>query len=66
MDDTHCRAETADEKSEGNDAEPGVDVGMTMEELTHRVDVRVVPRVRAIAALGGANGWRFKGLSLLQ
>jgi hypothetical protein len=48
MNDGDCAAESGDEKPEGNDAEPGVDVGMTMEELTHRVDVRVVPRVRAL------------------
>jgi hypothetical protein len=33
------------EKAESNDTEPGIDVGVTMEELTHRVDVRVVPRL---------------------
>jgi hypothetical protein len=47
MDHADHHTDSGDEESEGNDAEPGVDVGLTMEELTHRVDVRVVPRWRA-------------------
>ena len=40
-------AETGGEDAKCNDAEPRIDVGMAMEELTHRVDVRVVPLVLA-------------------
>ena len=33
-------AEDGGEADDGQDAEPGVDVGVAMEDLTHRVDVR--------------------------
>ena len=32
--------EAADEQEKRQDTEPGVDVGVAMEELTHRVDVQ--------------------------
>ena len=38
----HC-AETGGEDAKCNDAEPRIDIGMAMKELTHRVGVRVVP-----------------------
>ena len=38
-------AETCGEDAKCNDAEPRIDIGMAMKELTHRVGVRVVPLV---------------------
>ena len=40
--------ETGGEESESNNAEPGIDVGVAMEELTHRVDVRAVSRLPCV------------------
>jgi hypothetical protein len=41
-----CAAQDSDESDEGQDAQPGVDVGVAMKDLTHRVAarVRVLPK----------------------
>jgi hypothetical protein len=40
-------AEDGDEACDRKDAQPGIDVGLAMEDLTHRVDVRATVSPRA-------------------